>query len=195
MIPGRSTSSLAEAAGRAQQARAPRRAAFLDRDGTVIVDVGYLSDAEQIQLMPGVIEALHGLRQRGFLLVMVSNQSGVGRGSITPERARAAHQHLVSVLAGHDIVLDDARYCLHAPSDNCDCRKPSPGLILKAARDLGINLSESVLVGDKETDIRAGDAAGIGVTILLGGTGTDKRAASDWHEALRRIDELTASAA
>jgi D-glycero-D-manno-heptose 1,7-bisphosphate phosphatase len=162
-----------------------RHAVFLDRDGTVIEDAYYPNSPEQVRLLPGAAEALRRLSERGFLLVLVSNQSGIGRGLITQDEADGVHRRVVEELGAHGVELDDARYCPHAPEAGCRCRKPEPGLILDAARDLGIDLRRSVLVGDTAADLGAGRAAGV-ATILLG---TD---ADDWPSALSRIEELVA---
>lgn len=159
-----------------------RRAVFLDRDGTILEDVGYLSEPAGVRFLPGAIAALRTLSQRGFLLVLVSNQSGIGRGLITAAEADAVHRRLVAELDREGVFLDDARYCPHAPSEGCACRKPQPGLILASAKDLAIDLGGSFLVGNSAADVGAGEAAGVR-TILLG---TD---ASDWAEVVRTIAE------
>src|SRR5262245_492570 len=137
-----------------------QRAAFLDRDGTLIQDRGYLGDPDDVELLPGAAELLRGLKENGFLLVIVSNQSGVGRGLFDLRAMEAVHKRCVELLAAEGICLDGAYYCTHAPSDDCECRKPRPGLLYRAARELGIDLSTSVVVGDKESDVEAGKAGG-----------------------------------
>jgi len=140
---------------------------FLDRDGTLIEDVGYAGHPEQVRLLDGAVEALRSLQSEGYLLVVVSNQSGVGRGLITSEQAENVHGRVASLLAENGIQVAACYYCPHSPEENCNCRKPAPGLIVRAARDLNVDLSKSVLVGDKPTDISAGKAAGCR-TVLLG---------------------------
>ncbi len=147
--------------------RAGRPAVFLDRDGTLIDDVGYPRDPDQVRLLPGVGTALIQLQSLGFLLVIVSNQSGVGRGMITPEEARAVHEQVISELAANGVQLDGAYYCPHSPDNNSPCRKPEPGMLRQAAEDLGINLSRSFMIGDKLSDVEAGKQAGCW-TILFG---------------------------
>lgn len=144
-----------------------RRAVFLDRDGTIIEDAGYLSDARDVRLLPGALDALGALRNAGFALVLVSNQSGVGRGLISPTQLAEVHRRLEDELASGSVTLDSALYCTHKPTDGCDCRKPAPGMILEAASQIGIEISASYLVGDRETDVLAGVAAGCR-PILLG---------------------------
>jgi histidinol-phosphate phosphatase family protein len=136
------------------------RAVFLDRDGTVIEDVGYPRDPEQVRFLPGALAGLAALRAAGWLLVVISNQSGIGRGLITPEEAEAVHARFECELGDAGISLAGARYCPHAPAEHCSCRKPSPEMILDAASSLGIDLAASYMVGDKESDVEAGRRAG-----------------------------------
>lgn len=177
-----------------------RRAIFLDRDGTVISDPGYLRDPEQVTLLPDAAATLVTLAQRGYLLIVVSNQSGVGRGLITPNEARLVHRRFVSVLEQAGVRLDAAYYCPHAPDEGCSCRKPQPGLLLDAAREHGIDLRRSIMIGNSESDIGAGKAAGT-FTILLGDrdpvvTKLDAdAAASGWGEVRDLVIAATAGVA
>ena len=143
-----------------------RRAVFLDRDGTLIQDTGFLADSGLVQLLPGAIAALREFAQRGFALVIVSNQSGVGRRIISPEDAESVHERVVAALAAGGVRLSGAFYCFHAPSEQCVCRKPSPGLLFNAARDLNLDLEASYMIGDRASDIEAGRRAGC-KTVLL----------------------------
>ena len=140
----------------------PRPAAFLDRDGTIIADPGYLSDPAGVVLLPGAAAALVRLRAAGFLTVVVSNQSGIGRGYYGRDAVRAVNQRMEALLqAEHeDARLDAIYYCPHGPSEGCRCRKPLPGLFLQAAAELAIDLPASVCFGDNERDLLAGTAAG-----------------------------------
>ena len=160
---------------------AGRPAVFLDRDGTLIEDVGYPRDPETVRLLEGAVEALAALRRAGYALVVVSNQSGIGRGIVKQEQAEAVHERFVEELRAHGVELDDVRYCPHTPEDACDCRKPAAGLLLASADELGIDLARSFMVGDNPTDVDAGRAAGCR-TVLLGGEG-----AADWDEALAHL--------
>lgn len=137
-----------------------RRAVFLDRDGTLIEDPGYPKDPEQVRLLPGVVPALRQFREAGFLLVVISNQAGVGRGLITPAEAAAVHGRFVELFAAAGVTFDDVRYCPHAPAEQCGCRKPSPRMIQESATRLGIDLAKSFMIGDKESDVEAGVRAG-----------------------------------
>jgi D-glycero-D-manno-heptose 1,7-bisphosphate phosphatase len=170
-----------------------RRAVCLDRDGTVIDDVGYPRDPGQVRLLPGAAEALCVLQRSGFMLVVVSNQSGIGRGLVSRDEAHRVHAQFVAELAAHGVRLDGAYYCPHAPEATCACRKPEPGLLLQAADELGLDLARSVVVGDKPSDIAAGKRAGCR-TVLFGGnfqpedsSSTPDAVANDWPSAVRWI--------
>jgi D-glycero-D-manno-heptose 1,7-bisphosphate phosphatase len=136
------------------------RALFMDRDGTVMVDVGYPRRADDVELLPDAPSTLARLRDRGFKLVVVSNQSGVGRGLVSADEAVSVHERFVEALRECGVELDAAYYCPHAPGDGCSCRKPSPELLQRAARDLGLDLPESFMVGDRDSDLEAGRRAG-----------------------------------
>ena len=144
-----------------------RPAAFLDRDGTIIEDEGYLADASRVRLVPGAIEALRTFRDRGMLLVVVSNQSGIPRGLITAQQHAEVDARVKALLAGEGVPLDAAYYCPHLPEGDCVCRKPKPGMIEQAAREHAIDVARSIMVGDKMSDVAAGHAAGC-TTALLG---------------------------
>ncbi len=136
------------------------RALFLDRDGTLIRDVGYPRDPATVELLPGAVEALKGARELGYRLVIVSNQSGVARGLIQPSEARAVQERVEALFAERGVTFDGAWFCFHSPEDACLCRKPAPGMILAASRTLDLDLAGSVMVGDKASDVDAGIAAG-----------------------------------
>ncbi len=151
------------------------KAAFLDRDDTIIRDVGYLADPEDIELLPGAIEGLRALSQDGYLLILATNQSGVARGFFTIERLSEIHQRLETLLLGQGVALDGVYFCPHlaegsvAPYDiSCECRKPSPGLILRAAEEHGVDLARSVMIGDSERDVESGRRAGCGKNLQIG---------------------------
>lgn len=174
-------------------AKADGKAVFLDRDGTLIYDVGYARDPDQVRLFPDVKEALTKLRKHGFRLVLVSNQSGIGRGLMTVEQAEQVHQRVVSRLAECGVQLDAAYYCRHAPDEQCGCRKPSPEMLLRAAKELDLQLDRSFMVGDKLGDVEAGKQAGCR-TILLTATSASGKldpapdyVAVDWLEVLQHI--------
>ena len=150
-----------------QASSALRPAVFLDRDGTLIRDTGYLDNVAGVQLLPGVGAALAALARAGFVLVVVTNQSGIGRGLIRAEIVEQQHERLRDLLRPSGVELAAVEYCPHAPDTGCDCRKPLPGMLLRAAGRLGIDLSASFMVGDKPADVGAGQAAGCR-TVFLG---------------------------
>ncbi len=158
------------------------RALFLDRDGTLIVDVGYPRDPALVEPLPGAIEALRELQQT-FALVIISNQSGIGRGMITEAEAAAVHDRVVAVFAAGGVTFAGAYYCPHAPDAGCRCRKPAPGLLHDAARELGLDLARSIMIGDKPSDLDAGRAAGCEHVIRLGAD-VDWKAARRWMSAI-----------
>jgi D-glycero-D-manno-heptose 1,7-bisphosphate phosphatase len=197
--PGVSTTELVRRAGGGVRPPCGRAAVFLDRDGTLIEDIGYPRDPEQIRLLPGTAAALGELSNNGFALVVISNQSGVGRGLITRGQAGQVHQRLADLLAEQGVSLDGAYYCYHAPTEGCLCRKPSPTLILTAAKDLGLDLGKSFLVGDKPSDVEAGRRAGCR-TLLFSEcvpdsvSGCPDFAAADWSAIVGYIMAQTREA-
>lgn len=148
---------------------ASRPAVFLDRDGTIIVDAGYLRRADQVCFLAGAGEALAKIKTHGFALVLISNQSGIGRGLITAAEAELVHQAVVARLAEYGVRLDGVFYCPHTPADQCRCRKPSPEMLRQAAKELDLDLTRSFMIGDKASDIEAGKRAGCRTILLVPG--------------------------
>jgi D-glycero-D-manno-heptose 1,7-bisphosphate phosphatase len=146
-----------------------RKAVFLDRDGTIVYDSGYLCKAASVRFRPGAITSLHRLKERGYAIVLVSNQSGVGRGLVSKLQADQVHARIVQKLLEAGVEFDGVYYCFHAPAAHCRCRKPAPELLHRAAQELKLELRRSFMVGDKFSDIEAGRRAGC-TTILLSGT-------------------------
>ena len=134
-------------------------AVFVDRDGTIIEDCDYCSDPKDVKIFPGVPEALRRLKSNGFKLIIITNQSGIGRGLFTLEQYRAVEAEVLRQLG--DGLLDASYFCPDAPSQQCNCRKPATGMIVAAAREHQLDLSRSFLVGDKETDVECGRNAGV----------------------------------
>ena len=162
-------------------------AVFLDRDGVLIEDTGYPDDPETIHLLPGVGEALRRLRSAGWRLVVVSNQSGVARGRFSLARLEEIHLRLVALLEAEGVALDGLYFCPHHPEGPvpefkraCDHRKPEPGMLLSAARDLGLDLGQSWMIGDKETDLEAGRRAGCRA-LLVGSSETPDLLAAAYY--------------
>lgn len=144
-----------------------RRAVFLDRDGTLNEDPGYLSDPQMMKLLPGVGEALARLKREGFLLVVVTNQSGVGRGLIELEKLPLIHARMNELLQPFGATIDHYEFCVHHPDVGCDCRKPKPKLILDSATRFQVDVTRSYMVGDRDSDVMAGLGAGCKGSIFL----------------------------
>lgn len=150
------------------------RAVFLDRDGVVNIDRHYLHEVEQFEFIPGVPQALQRLQQAGWRLVVVTNQSGIARGYFTEDDYHHLTRHMTERLAEAGVRLDAVLHCPHLPDAPvatyriaCACRKPAPGLLVRAARQLGLDLARSVMVGDKGSDLRAGRSAGVARCLLV----------------------------
>jgi D-glycero-D-manno-heptose 1,7-bisphosphate phosphatase len=153
---------------------ATRRAVFLDRDGVLNEDRGYVSRPDDFEWMPGAIDALRTLKRAGWSLVVVTNQSGIARGLYGPAEYDNLTGWMHAELAAHGVALDGVYHCPHLPDAplavwcrQCGCRKPAPGMLRRAARDLKIDLAASVMVGDKPSDILAGRAAGVAACIRI----------------------------
>lgn len=138
-----------------------RRALFLDRDGTIIVDTGFVARPADVTLLPGVSDVLREARALGFELVVISNQSGVGRGMFDRDVVRSVDEEMRRLLALEGVELaTPSYYCYHAPDEFCTCRKPSAELLQRAAADMNLDLSASVMIGDRQSDVDAGLNAG-----------------------------------
>ena len=159
-------------------------AVFLDRDGTIVVDKHYLADPGGLELLPNALEGLVELRALGAKLVVVTNQSGVGRGYFPAEAIEPMHERLRELLAEGGVDLDGIYVCPHAPDDGCACRKPGSALFEQAAVELGVELRESFVVGDKEADVEAGRRIGA-TSLLIGGDAADLREAARLIRSLR----------
>jgi histidinol-phosphate phosphatase family protein len=154
-------------------------AVFIDRDGTIIHDADYCSDPQQVKLFPRIAEALKRLKSHGFKLIIITNQSGIGRGFFSLEQYRAVEAEILRQL-GNDLV-DATYFCPHNPDDGCNCRKPGSGMILQAAREHRIDLRRSFLIGDKESDAECGQNAGVRTIRVR--TGLDRQtidSVADW---------------
>ena len=134
-------------------------AVFIDRDGTIMKDADYCSDPKQVQLFPGVPESLRRLKSNGFKLIIITNQSGIGRGFFTIEQYRAVEAEVLRQLG--DGLIDATYFCPDVPSQHSSCRKPAPGMILQATQEHRIDLSRSFFIGDKEIDAECGRNAGV----------------------------------
>ena len=144
-----------------------RRAVFLDRDGTLNLDTGYVARPQDVELAPGAAQGARDLARAGFALIIASNQSGIARGIMTEEQADAVDARLLQLLGELGVRIEGTYRCPHLPEAplaayaiECDCRKPKPGMLYQAARELGLDLTRSWMVGDGARDVEAGLAAG-----------------------------------
>ena len=173
---------------------AMRKAIFLDKDGTVVEDVPYNCDVRLIRLMPGVPEGLRRLQGAGYALIVVSNQAGVARGLFSTAALGQVEMKLGALLEGEGVRLDRFYYCPHHPEGRvamyatvCDCRKPSPGLLIQAASDYAIDLGTSWMIGDILHDVEAGRRAGCRTVLIDNGHETE------WHLGAYRCPDAIAA--
>lgn len=150
-----------------------RKAVFLDRDGVINQDTGYVGSWDKFVFTDGAIEAIALLRSHSYRIIIATNQSGIARGYYTQDAFSSLSVQMMDVLEASGAAVDAIYACPHHPSvsgDECDCRKPKPGMILQAAEEYGILLQESILVGDKSSDIAAAKQAGVAHTVLVSPT-------------------------
>ncbi|HFC97835.1 MAG TPA: HAD family hydrolase [Thermosulfurimonas dismutans] len=146
-----------------------RPVVFLDRDGTINEEVGYLNHISRLRLIPGAAEGIRRLREAGLAVVIVTNQSGPARGYFPETLVHEVHRELLRRLAAQGAEVDGIYVCLHAPEARCVCRKPNPGLILRAAEELNLDLSRAWVVGDRWVDLELARRVGArGVLVLTG---------------------------
>jgi len=155
-----------------------KRAVFIDRDGTLSEEVGYINHPSRFRLFPYAAPAIRHLNENGWLAIVTTNQAGVARGYFSEEMIGTVHRNMIRELEREAARLDAIYYCAHHPSVGeppyrlaCDCRKPRPGLIYRAAKDLEINLSESWMVGDRYSDVELARNAGVKSAFVLSGYG------------------------
>ncbi len=142
---------------------------FLDRDGIINKDVGYAYRPEQMQFMPSIFSVCRYFQRRGYLIVIVTNQSGIARNYYGEDDFSALNIWLKHEFLRRGIVLNSIKHCPHHPtiSGDCDCRKPRPGMLLEAAKELNIDLKNSIMIGDKSSDMQAGCHAGVGFNVWI----------------------------
>ena len=158
-----------------------RPAVFFDRDGTLMEEVEYCADANQVRPYPGVSAALRELKTAGFLTFIVTNQSGIGRGYFTEEQYRVVQARLLADIG--DGLIDASYFCPDAPGTPSVCRKPEPGMVLQAARNFPIDLPRSYFIGDKSADIECGHRAGTRTILVMTGYGAQQDCTPDWRAA------------
>lgn len=155
-----------------------RRAVFLDRDGTLIEEVGYADDIARLEFFPYTVDAVRLLNRGGFAVVLVTNQAGIARGIVSPEFVAESHEYIAKRLAAGGATIDGSYYCPHHPDGiveglnrRCACRKPQPGMLLQAASELNLDLPRSFVVGDRWHDVKCGQNAGAGSVLVRTGYG------------------------
>jgi len=178
------------------------KAVFLDRDGTIIEDVGYLNSPDKISFIPGSIDAVQALNRAGYKVIVISNQSGVARGHFTEDMLQTIDKVIHRGLLHGGAHIDAHYYCPHHPEhgvypymQECDCRKPNTGLILQAQNKFDIDLKDSFMIGDKATDIELGKRAGVRTALVKTGYGKNEigrakdpdHVAADLSEAVKWV--------
>lgn len=157
---------------------------LLDRDGTLIEERHYLREPEGVAILPGTRELLAAAREAGWGVAILTNQSGVARGLMTLDDVRAVHERMLELIGDPQLTMDHIFICPHGPDDPCDCRKPLPGLALEAARKYDVDLSRSLVVGDRVRDLQAGRAVGAHTALVRTGYGAKEEPhageAADW---------------
>lgn len=153
-------------------------AVFIDRDGTISEEVGYINHTSRFRLFPYAAAAIEQLHEAGYLAILVTNQAGVARGYFSEDMVKAVHQRMTEELEASGATLDAVYYCAHHPSVgeppyryDCDCRKPKPGLLLRAASDFNLDLTNSWMVGDRYSDVELARNAGVKSVLVLSGYG------------------------
>lgn len=178
------------------------RAVFLDRDGTLVEDIGYLGRLDQVAFYPWTVDSVRALNRAGLRVVVITNQAGVARGYFTERVVEEVHRHLTAVFEAGGARIDAYYYCPHHPKGtvegyavSCGCRKPSPGLVERAARDLGLDPARSFMVGDKWLDVGLARAVGARAVLVRTGYGaTEEAHPQSGLEADAVVDNLAAAA-
>ena len=166
------------------QTNSPRPAIFIDRDGTLIRDADYLSSVDDLEVFDFSGEALRLLKECGFLLIVLTNQSGIGRGLLTQDDMHSINEEVQSALGN---IIDAFYFCPHLPGHGCECRKPATGMVEYATREFDIDLANSWVVGDKLSDVETGFNAGAGTALVLTGYGESE------VKGLERMPDIVAA--
>lgn len=200
------SSDTAAAAKHPSALTSPRKAAFLDRDGVINLDRAYVHQWDEFEFVPGAVDAMRRLREAGYVLIVVTNQSGLARGMYTEAQFQELTRRMREALAAAGAEVEAVYHCPHHPKGqvpelavDCDCRKPEPGMILQAVREHGLSLEQSFMVGDKPSDIEAARAAGLGHAYIVqsdNAESTDGLAGADaaYADLAECVDALLKSA-
>ncbi|MBK9170095.1 MAG: HAD family hydrolase [Bryobacterales bacterium] len=179
--------------------RGQERALFLDRDGVINVDLSYVHSRDQFHFLPGIFDLCRAARDCGFLIAVVTNQAGIGRGYYSERDFHELSRWMLGRFLEERVHVAGIYYCPCHPVHGrgayrreCECRKPNPGLLLRAASDLGVDLGRSVMIGDQAHDMQAAAAAGVGTGILLRDPATDRslRHADVWYREASSLSEI-----
>ncbi|WP_172127504.1 D-glycero-alpha-D-manno-heptose-1,7-bisphosphate 7-phosphatase [Campylobacter sp. RM16192] len=146
-----------------------QKALFLDRDGVINEDFGYVYDIDNFIFKPDIFNDVKNFVNNGFIIVVVTNQSGIGRGYYTLEQFNRLSEFMLREFKKNSINISKICFCPHAPEADCECRKPKPKMITDAAKELNIDLKKSIMIGDKDSDIKAAETAGVGMSFMLDG--------------------------
>jgi D-glycero-D-manno-heptose 1,7-bisphosphate phosphatase len=172
----------------------PQRAVFIDRDGTIVEETHYLHRPEDVVIVKGAASALKKLRRAGFLIFIITNQAGIGRGYYTESDMQRVHRHLLGVLGNDGATVDGVYFCPHHPDDRCNCRKPSPKFLFDAAAQFDIRLADSFMIGDRVGDLEAGRRAGARSILVRTGYGeAEFKKAGDTLPAAHVAQDLPAA--
>lgn len=144
------------------------KALFLDRDGVINYDPGYVYRIEDFEFMPGIFEALAGFMMLGYEIFVVTNQSGIGRGYYSEDDFAKLSKYMIDEFKSYGVEIKKIYHCPHTPSDDCNCRKPKPGMILQALDEFNISLKDSLMIGDKPSDLESARRAGVESGYLIG---------------------------
>ena len=169
-----------------------QKALFLDRDGTIIVEEVYLHDPQKVAILAGVAFGLKKFQEAGYLLIVISNQSGVGRGYFTHAEVDAVNRKMCTLLAEEGVKIDGIYYCPHTPEELCNCRKPNTGLIDAACRDFSIDIPQSIMVGDKLLDVELAEQKNMQGVLVLTGYGKEEQEKRKDITVCASLDELAA---
>lgn len=166
----------------------------MDRDGTIIFERHYLSRPEQVEFLPSAVDGLREFARLGLGLVVVTNQSGLGRGLFSPGDLERVHQRFQEMLAAEGILLDGLYFCPHIPEADCECRKPKPALAFRAAEDLRFNVKDAFVVGDKPCDVNLGRNVGATTFLVRSGYGAEvqERGEADPDYCVENLAEAAA---
>ena len=143
------------------------KAVFLDRDGVINIDKSYVYKIEEFEFVDGIFERLREYQKNGYILIIVTNQSGIGRGYYSEEDFQKLTFYMLSKLKKEHIDIAKVYHCPHSPESKCICRKPNPGMLIKAKEKFNIDMKNSIMIGDKDSDIEAGRRAGVGKCIKV----------------------------